>query len=149
MCKKIVFIFLFILFIESINADERNMSYGDILLVDDYPFLLINVNYTITKKLNGEKSHGFSGEDGWIRYNTAISGKYILLLDFSSFEWDWAGDEDDRDDFIDFIEILKDKYEYEIIVVVQERYSRMAEVELEGGKKYIVVVELQRYGISE
>jgi hypothetical protein len=144
MYRKIFVLFLLLFFIFGIHADEREINYGDILVVDLYSFFMVNVNYAITKNINGEKIYGSSGGDGWIRYNTPIDGKYILALDFDpTLGWDWAGEEGGYD----FIDTLKD--EYEIIDVVQDRYSRMAKVELVGGKKYIIVVELQQYGISE
>ena len=142
MYKKFFVLFFGAFFVLGINADERERNYGDILVVDTSPFFMLNVNFRI-KKRNGEKIYGVSGEDGWIRHNTPIDGKYILTLDFDPLlEWDWA--EEDVSDFIDTL-----KGEYEIINVIQNRDSLMAEVELVGGKKYIIVVKLQEYGISD
>ena len=121
-------------------------GYGNILLVDDRgPSVLIHVNYTITKN-NGQLINGISNDEGWIKFNEPINENFILLLDFDSDDWDWAGDPDE-------INALGEKLTelgYEMVFGSMKRgYSRTVKIKLDGKKKYILCVGFQTYRISE
>jgi hypothetical protein len=140
MAKKMGLILFFILFASKVIADEP----GDILLVAYWGEYIINVDYTTMTKSKGKRINGRAGEDGWIRFNESMTDDYILYLDFDSFSWDWAGNEEDVENMIKLLE-----GEYTIMYAVEDRYTHMVEVELEAGEKYIIMVEFQQYGISE
>jgi hypothetical protein len=146
MKKKISLIVFSIFFVPLIIADEP----GDILLVVWDADYIINVDYAIIYDSGQDVIQGVSGDDGWIRYNEPIVGNYTLALNLDpGLPWDllyW-----EREGYEEEVLRTKEtlKGEYEIINAVQNRSTRVVRVALEGGKKYIINIELQTYGISE
>jgi hypothetical protein len=155
MAKKFLLVLFSTLFVSWVMANEPDD--GDILLVSTLPRVyminvnyMVNENYTIYPGQDSENSEqkiikGISGNDGWIRFNEPITGKYRLTLDFAHyFSREFTGNEEDIAQAL-----IRLKDEYEIVQAGQSRISRNVIVDLEGGGKYIIFIDFIPFDISE
>ena len=119
---------------DTILNDDTN--YGDIILVDDSRSIaLANVSYTITKE-DRSIITGISDSYGWIRLDNAIKGKYTLSLYWDA---DWDAYEPENPNEIDTLtEHLYTDLGYNDVFVEMKWYDDNIDIELEGGKKYII-----------
>jgi hypothetical protein len=136
MLKRILVIIFLIINIVNIKADE----FGDIFLTNGFDTVFENVEYTIIKD-NGEKINGFSNDNGWIKYNELLNGKFNLFLDFDN--WDGEGIETTYEKINSMMNLLIDEYGYKLLIVEIDRHIYGIEIELDSNERYVFVVYSQ------